>query len=146
MKKYIVRGVGIVFIIFAAAGTVSCSSTYTSEGPQLGSRYKIIGPVYFSGIYLNLNNRQLNKQLAFGDLSAVKFSGPEVAFQEKVPVGTVMTIISPAKKGWRLFYFVDEYVIKLEPDISRELEVELALNRGIEGNLDGLNPELFSRL
>ncbi len=44
------------------------------------------------------------------------------------------------------FFIANQYFIQLDPDLSRGLDVELELNRGIEGSLDGLNPELFERL
>lgn len=119
--------------------------SYASEELRAGNRYKIIGPVYLSGVYRNLNNRQLNKQMAVGSLTAVRFSGPEVAFQCEVPAGTIMTVIGPAPKVWHIPFFADRYFVQLDPDLSRGLDVVLELNRGIEGNLDGLNPELFSQ-
>jgi hypothetical protein len=101
--------------------------------------------MYLSGIYNQLNNRQLNKQTAIGSLTAVQFSGPEVGFQCKVPIGTIMTIIGPAPKRLPLFFYADRYFVRIDPDLSRGLDVVFELNRGIEGNLDGLNPELFER-
>jgi hypothetical protein len=99
-----------------------------------------------NGIYLKLNNRKLNKQAAVGSLTAVQFSGPEVGFQCKVPIETIMTIIGPAPKVWHLLFLANQYFIRLDPDLSRGLDVELELNRGIEGSLNGLSPELFERL
>lgn len=141
----IVRAI-IAFTLFIVTNSIFCGLCHSSEQPQPGGRYKIIGPMYLSGIYLKLNNRQLNKLSAVGTLTAVKFSGPEVGFQCKVPVGTIMTIIGPAPKRFPLFFIANQYFIKLDPDLSRGLDVELELNRGIEGSLDGLNPELFSRI
>ena len=42
--------------------------------------------------------------------------------------------------------FANRYFVRLDPDLSRGLDIILELNRGIEGSLDGLNPELFERL
>ena len=83
--------------------------------------------------------------MAVGSLTAVRFSGPEVAFQCEVPVGTIMTIIGPAPKAWHLPFLANRYFVRLDPDLSRGLDVVLELNRGIEGSLDWLNPELFNR-
>ncbi len=135
-----------MFMLFTMSCTIFCGLSYSSEQPHPGGRYKIIGPVYLSGIYLKLNNRQLNKQAALGSLTAVQFSGPEVGFQCEVPAGTIMTIIGPAPKRFPLFFIADRYFVRLDPDLSRGLDVVLELNRGIEGSLDGLNSELFSRL
>jgi hypothetical protein len=68
------------------------------------------------------------------------------AFQCEVPVGTIMTIIAPTPKVWHLPFMANRYFVQLDTDLSRGLDVVLELNRGIEGSLDGLNPELFSRL
>jgi hypothetical protein len=135
----------IVFTLFTVNSAIFCVPSYASEELQTGDRYKIVGPVYLSGIYLKLNNRPLNKQSALGSLTAVQFSGPEVGFQCKVPVGTIVTIIGPAPKRFPLFFIANRYFVQLDPDLSRGLDVVLELNRGIEGG-DGLNPELFNRL
>jgi hypothetical protein len=150
--NYASMRVSIFFVILTVISTFVCGCAHSNDSkqPQLqpGNRYKIVGPVYYSGIYLNLNKRQLNKQMAVGDLTAVQFTGPEVAFQSKVPVGTIMTIIGPAPKSFRLDipFFPDRYYVRLDPDLSRGLDIELELNRGIEGSLDGLDPELFEKV
>jgi hypothetical protein len=135
----------IAFTLFIIIGAIFCGCSDASEQPQPGNRYKIIGPVYLSGVYRNLNNRQLNKQMAFGSLTAVRFSGPEVAFQCEVPLGTIMTIIGSAPKVWHLPFFANRYFVRLDPDLSRGLDVIIELNAGVEGSLDGLNPKIFSR-
>jgi len=57
-----------------------------------------------------------------------------------------MTILGPAPKRVSLPFFANRYFIRLDPmEMPSELDVILELNRGIEGNLDGLNPELFSQ-
>jgi hypothetical protein len=148
MKKfdYATVRATIAFTLFIVSSTIFCGLSYASEQPQPGSRYKIVGPVYLSSIYRNLNNRQLNRQMAYGTLTAVRFSGPEVAFQCKVPVETIMTIIGPAPKRLPLPFYANRYFVRLDPmDVHSELDIILELNRGIEGSLDGLNPELFDR-
>jgi len=135
----------VAFTLFTMIGAISCGPSYASEQPQPGNKYTIAGPVYLSGIYRNLNNRQLNRQMAFGSLTAVRFSGPWVAFQCQVPIGTIMTIIGSAPKVWHLPFLANRYFVRLDPDLSRGLEVDLELNRGIEGSLDGLNPKIFRK-
>lgn len=144
--NYAIVRATIAFTLFTVSSTIFCGISYAGEQPQAGNRYKIIGPLYLSGIYKDLNNRQLNRDMAVGSLTAVQFTGPEVGFQCKVPVGTIVTIIGLAPKRFPLFFIANRYYVRLDPDLSRGLDVELELNRGIEGNLDGLNPELFSRL
>jgi len=102
--------------------------------------------VYLVAVYDSLNNRQLSKDTARAYLEAVQLAKRSYqAFQCEVPAGTIMTIIGPAPKVWRIPFFADRYFIQLKPDLSRGLEIVLELSRGIEGDLDGLNPELFSR-
>lgn len=134
--------------LFVVIVATFCGPGHASEALQPGSQYKIIGPVYLSAIYRNLNNRQLNKQMAFGSLTAVQFAGPETAFQRMVPLGTIMTIIAPAPKRAPFPFIASQYFVRLVPiptDLPSEIDIILELNRGIEGSLDGLNPELFSR-
>ena len=140
----IVRGT-IAFTLLTLIGAIFYGCSYASEQPQPGNRYKIVGPVYLSGVYRNLNNRQLNRQMAFGSLTAVRFSGPEVAFQCEVPIGTIIGIIGPAPKVWHLPFFAKGYFVRLDPDLSRGLDVIIELTAGLEGGLDGLNPKIFSR-
>jgi hypothetical protein len=54
-----------------------------------------------------------------------------------------MTIVGPTPKVWYLPFLATRYFVQLAPDPARGLEVELALNRGLEGSLNGLNPDLF---
>lgn len=135
----------IAFTLFAVVGAIFCGPSYAEE-LQPGNRYKIIGPVYLAGIYRDLDKRQLKRGLAVESLTAVQFKGPEVAFQRRVPLGTIMTIIGPAPKRLPLPFYANRYFVRLDPkDPPSDLDVILELNRGIEGSLDGLNPELFSR-
>lgn len=140
--NYALVRTAIVLTLLAVISTIFCGISYASEEPQPGNRYKIVGPLYLTGVYGNLNNRKLT----WADLSPVRYSGPEVAFQRIVPIGTIMFIIGPAPKRVWLPFFANRYFVRLEPtDLSSEFDIILELNRGIEGSLDGLNPELFSR-
>jgi hypothetical protein len=136
----------IVFMLFTVSSTIFCGLSYASEQSQPGNRYKIIGPVYLAAEYYSLNNRQVSRETARAYLESMRtYKKSWVAFQCEVPVGTIMTIIGPAPKVWHLPFFANRYFVRLDPDLSRGLDVILELNRGIEGSLDGLNPELFSR-
>jgi hypothetical protein len=140
--NYSIMRSAIAFTLFAVISTIFCCPCCASEQPQFGNRYKVIGPLYLTGVYRDLNNRQLS----LAHLSPVQSSGPEVAFQREVPMGTIMTIIGPAPKRVPLPFFARRYFVSLEPaSLPREIDVIVELYRGIEGNLDGLNPELFSR-
>ncbi|OGT13858.1 MAG: hypothetical protein A3F73_08990 [Gallionellales bacterium RIFCSPLOWO2_12_FULL_59_22] len=137
----------IAITLFAVISAIFCGLSYASESPQMGSRYRIIRPVYLMAVYNSLNNRQLSRDTARAYIHSTRFyDKAEVAFQCEVPAGTIMTIIGRAPKVFPLPFFADRYFVQLAPDLSRGLDVELALNRGIEGSLDGLNPELFERL
>jgi hypothetical protein len=149
MKKFcreeIVKRSGIAFILCAVIGIIFCGLTYADTKLQTGSRYKIIRPLYLMAVY-NGDNRQLSRDTARAYLHSQRYAEKRfVAFQCEVPAGTIMTIIGPAPKVWHIPFFADRYFVHLDPDLSRGLDVVLEINRGIEGNLDGLNPDLFSR-
>jgi hypothetical protein len=150
MKKLDRAGIivraSIAFILFGVIGTIFCGIIYASQELQPGSRYKIIRPLYLMAEYYSLNNRQVSRETARAYLESKQtYKKSWVAFQCEVPAGTIMTIIGPAPKVWHLPFFADRYFVHLDPDPSRGLDVILEINRGIEGNIDGLNPGLFSR-
>lgn len=121
-----------------------CKASYAEE-PVAGKRYKIIKSAYLTGEYIDRGNKVLSKETAIAYLDAYKYAMKSyTAFKTEVPIGTVMTIIGPAPKAWYLFFQGDFYFIKLEPDLSKGLDIKLQLDRGMEGKLDGLNPEIFS--
>ncbi len=136
----------ILSVLLAAIFSVSSCASHPNRVLNSGEQFKVVGPVYLSAIYLNLNKPKLTKKLATGGLTAVRFSGPEVAFQHRVPVGTMMTILSPAPKAFRLDnpFFPDRYFIRLDRvNFPRELDITIELNGGIAGGDAGLNRELF---
>lgn len=144
MQNYVVRAT-IAFTLFTVSSTIFCGISSASEQPQSGGRYKIIRPVYLVAGYYSLNNRQVSRETARAYLESVKIHKRSwMAFQCEVPVGTMMTIIGPAPKVWHLPFLANRYFVQLDPDLSRGLDIILELNRGIEGDLDGLNPKLFS--
>lgn len=133
----------LALVITAFSSTASASD----EDTQPGKRYKIIKPIYLTATYESLNNRKISKETARAYLESKQYAKTSwVAFQCEVPAGTIMTIIGPAPKVWHLPFFAGRYFIRLEPDLSRGLDVILELNRGIEGDMDGLNSELFRPL
>jgi hypothetical protein len=144
--NYAIVRIIIAFTLFIVSSTIFCCPCCASEEPLPGSRYKIVRPVYLAAEYFSLNNRQVSRETARAYLESKQtYQKSWVAFQCEVPVGTIMTIIGPAPKVWSLPFFANRYFVRIDPDLSRGLDVVLELNRGIEGNLDGLNPELFSR-
>ncbi len=137
----------ITLVIFTGIDSTFCGLNYASDRLQPKIQYRIIRPVYLMAVYNNPNNQQLNKNMARAYLVAKQHNKEaEVAFQCKVSEGTIMTIIGPAPKSLPFFFVADQYFVQLKPDISRGLDIILVLNRGIEGDLNGLNPEIFTRL
>jgi hypothetical protein len=138
------RRVALTLLVVAAAA--SWHLCYAEDKLNPGNQYRIVGPVYLGGIYRNLNDRQLTKEKAFVDISAVRYSGPEVAFQCKVPPGTTMTILGAAPKVWHLPFLPNRYFVRLAPTIlTLDLDIILELRGTLEGDLDGLNQNLFAR-
>lgn len=88
----------------------------------------------------------MSRQTAHAYLGAIKVATKSyTAFQTEVPSGTSVTIITKTSRPWYHIFAADTYLVKLDPDLSQGLDVELQLNRGLEGNLDGLNSEIFIR-
>jgi len=147
LDNLIVR-TNFAFILFIVIAASFCSPpSYASDQPQPGDRYNIVQPMYLMAVYNSLNDRQLSRETARAFLYSIRhYEKSWVAFQSEVPVGTIMTIIGPAPKVWNLPFLAKRYFVQLEPDLSRGLDVVLELNRAIEGDLDGLNSKLFSRM
>lgn len=125
----------------------SLFSTSYAKSLDAGHKYKIIKPACLIGEYNDRGNKSLSKETAKAFLEPDSRAWKSyTAFQTEVPIGTVMTIIGPAPKPWYLYFQGDLYFIKLDPDLSQGLEVIIQLDRGIEGSLDGLNSEIFSRM
>jgi hypothetical protein len=143
---YLIFRASIALALFVVINVIFCGPIYAEE-PQPGNRYKIIRPIYLVAWYNSLGDKQITREAARAYLNAERYADRVWhAFRSEVPAGTVMTIIGPASKVWSLPFFANRYFARLDPDLSRGLDVVLELNRGIEGSLDGLNPELFSRL
>jgi len=97
-------------------------------------------------VYDSLNNKTLSRATAKAFLNSEQYYKKSfVAFQCEVPVGTTVTIIGIAPKVWYFPWLARSYLVRLDPDLSHGLDVIVELNRGIEGSLDGLNPNVFAR-
>ena len=133
-------------LILLVAIIVFRTRTYGGE-IRLNDKYEFIRPIYLSGVYKSLNDRRIEKDAATAYLQAEKYAKTSwVAFQCEVRAGTIMTIVGRAPKVWYLPFLPRRYYVKLEPDVSRGLDVILELDRGLEGDLDGLNQELFRKI
>lgn len=137
----------IAFVILTGTAIILSNLMFSNNILQPKSQYNIIRSIYLTGAYVDLNNKQLNKEKARAYLEPeLYYKKSSVAFQCRVPTGSIMTIIGPAPKVWHLPFFPKRYFVQLEPDLSRGLDIIIELSRGLDGNLDGLNPEIFRRL
>lgn len=103
--------------------------------------------MYLMAVYDSLSNRRVSKDTARSYLHVQRYYDKSfVAFQVEVPAGTTMTIASPPLRVWALPFFTTRYAVRLDPDPSQGLDVLLQLDRGVEGNVNGLNPDLFRPL
>lgn len=135
----------LLFVLLMAIAAFSTASG-ANELPHVGSRYQLIRPIYLMAEYDNLNRREVSREAARFLHAERYYDKSWVAFQTEVPVGTIMTTVGPAPKVWRLPFLASRYHVRLQPDPLRELDVLLELGRGVEGNMGGLNPEIFRRL
>lgn len=120
--------------------------SHADGGPTMGRRYELTRPMYLMATYDSLNDRRISSQTAQAYLHASRYyDSAWVAFQVEVPAGTFMTIVGNLPKVWNLPFLATRYIVQIDPDVSRGLEVVLELDRGIEGDMDGLNPGLFRR-
>lgn len=136
-----------VVLAMLVACAAFCQGSLAGELPQAGSRYTIVRPMYLMATYDSLNDRRVSRETARAYLhSARYYERSWVAFQSEVPAGTIMTVLGPAPKVWHVPFSADRYLVRLQPDPSRGLDVVLELDRGVEGSLDGLNAETFRRV
>ena len=121
----------------------------TCNGDSLvaGQKYKITKPMFLIGEYKSRKNKTVSKETAIAYLEAsdrAKMS--YTAFEVQVAADSIMTILGPAEKPWYLYFHADQYFVKLEPDLSQGLDTMIFLDRGLDGDLDGLNPDLFTKM
>tara|TARA_B110000503_G_scaffold19327_1_gene28797 strand:- start:3890 stop:4348 length:459 start_codon:yes stop_codon:yes gene_type:complete len=134
-----------------AVSTVACAILFqlgcVDEKLKPGSRYIVNQPMYLMAVYDSLDQKEISKETARAYLHAVQYyDKSDVAFQYEVPTGTTVTVLRRAPKVWALPFFANRYFVTLEPDVSRGLDIVLEVDRGIKGEMDGLNSELFGRL
>lgn len=122
------------------------SAVWASVVPT-GKKYALIKAVYLMGVYDSRNNKTISQSTAKAYLHSERYADKSIiAFQAEVPVGTVITVVRPTPKPWYMYFYADSYFVKLEPDLSQGLDVIMQIDRGLDGNLDGLNPEIFTRM
>lgn len=128
-------------------GAILAVSASAADTPLAGSRYKITKPIFVMGVYEDLNDRQITKELARAYLDPIKLAlRAYTAFHEEVPAGTMITILARIPKRWYAPWAADQYLVRLIPDLARGLDCVLSLNRGLDGDLDGLNSAIFERI
>lgn len=122
------------------------NTTYAGD-LMVGKKYQLIKPIYIMGEYRDIGNKTISKETARAFLNSVKLARRNfTAFQAEVPVGTVIAIVKLMPKPWYLYFNSDYYLVTLDPDISRGIEVELPLDGSFKGSLDGLNPDIFKSM
>lgn len=123
------------------------SNTAYAGDLMLGKKYQLMKPIYIMGQYNDIGNKTISKETARAFLNTIELATRNfTAFQEEVPVGTVITIVKLMPKPWYLYFNSDYYLVTLDPDISRGIEVELPLDDSFKGSLDGLNTEIFKSM
>ena len=123
------------------------TNTTNAGDLMIGKKYKLIKPIYIMGEYKDIGNKMISKETARAFLKTVKLAKRNfTAFQAEVPTGTVITIVKQTNKPWYLYFNSDYYLVTLDPDISRGIEVELPLDNSFKGSLDGLNSEIFQNM
>jgi len=132
----------VVIVILMA----SCSVNTSDEKLQIGAKYKITKPLYIEGTYNSLNDRRLSPETARAYITSVKHARrSEVIFQVMLPVGLILTIVSPPERVLHIPYIVDTYIVELTPDLSQGLDVVFSLDPVFVGDMDGLNSQIFER-
>lgn len=146
MKKILIC-LFVVSLNFTSCAAQRYKGVTYAEGLKAGNRYKIKKPIFIMGVYHSGTNRTLSKETAVAYLHPRELAKRYfTAFQCEVPAGTIMTILGLAPKPWYLYFNSDYYFVSLDRDYSRGLDVKIPINRWFEGDLDGLNPEIFSRV
>lgn len=113
----------------------------------LGQKYQIIRPVYLVANYKDRGNKTLSKETAEAFLLRGAIAKKSyTAFQTEVPAGTVMTVLSKTPRNWQIFFHADSYFVKLDPGLSQGLDVQVSFQLGLDGDMDGMNPEIFRRM
>jgi hypothetical protein len=129
---------------------IGCQGTpdqdVTSKTPYaevVGERYRVVADgLYAYGVFESLNNRTVS----FVDLVPLRIGGPEIAFEQEIPKGQVIRIVS-ARQRHTAFGRRTYYVVALESSPLRvDVPVHLELSRGNEGVGAELNPALFRRV
>lgn len=116
-----------------------------AEEQLVGKKYITKIPIYIMAEYNDLDNKVINKEMARAYLHPVQLANRYfTAFQCEVPKGTTITILGRSPKPWYRFFSYEFYIVSLDPDPSRGVEVKLPLSDSFKGTIDGLNSEIFS--
>jgi hypothetical protein len=133
--------------VFVAIMIGSTSAVADAIRPQLGATYKIVRPIYLMAVYESMDEKLAGRGAVRAYLQPERYAKTRwVAFQCKVPAGTVMTIIRPAPSAKDLWNRYDAYYVQLDPDPSRQLDVIVQLFRGFGDASGGLSAEFFERV
>lgn len=121
-------------------------SVGSANALSAGDKYRLVKSVYVYAVYEDVHDKRIAKDAARAYLHDQRYADRNfLAFQSEVPAGTMVTIKSAVARRWWTPWAADRYLVELTPDHAKGLEVELSLDRGMEGDLDGLNRSIFQR-
>lgn len=136
-----------ILYIFLTIILLHCENANANDF-KIGKKYKTIKTLFIEGVYNNSSNTKLSKESASAFISQNKhYKKSNIAFQNEIPTGTIITIIGRVPKPWYSYFNSDRYFVKLEPDLSQGLEVILSvdslLEKGLGTSID-LKSDIFT--
>lgn len=140
----------LVSLVWLLVLSVSMTSPSESRGVapgdhdlRIGQKYEIVGTLYAHSVSDDLQARKVS----FISLVPLRLSGPEILSRQRVPMGSVLTIIARAPKKTFAFLYPDRYVVRVDTiNAPVGTPVVIGLSRGIEGKSTALNPLIFKPL
>lgn len=146
VRRLLIRG-AVPSVVFRVTLMRSASAIAGDVQLQPGTSYKIVRPVYLMAVYESVAEKAAEKGAALAYLQPERYAKTRwVAFQCKVPAGTVMRVVGPAPPARDLWHRYDAYYVHLQPDPSRQIDVIVQLFRGFADASGGLSPEFFERM
>jgi len=141
----VLGGLGALCLVFAfAACTPPKDITSTKPYADLiGAKYSVVADdLYAYGVYESLSD----KRVTLVELvPAGTIGGLEFAFRRKVPMGTVIRVLS----AWLRYPLIERrayYLVAMENWDLPPVPIRLYLDRGNEGAGADLNPAVYKKL
>lgn len=137
--------VGVLGVLVCGACAKPSVTELTKTSPYakvVNADYRVVAEVSAYGIYKDLDKKEI---LYLTLIPGVGIAGPEVAFKTRVRKGQEIKVLS----AWRtkgLFSDDVYYIVSLPgTDFPPNIEVQLELSRGNEGEGAELNPRIYER-